>query len=67
MERNWTPEMQEKFETLKAEFGKKPVRAYPRYDLDTPFLVATDYSAHNLGAVLSQVQDGEERFIAAAG
>ena len=66
-ELNWTSEMQENFETLKEEFGRKPVRAYPRYDLDSPFLVATDYSAQNLGAVLSQVQDGKERFIAAAG
>ena len=38
-----------------------------RWDIDTPFIVTTDYSAEALAVVVSQVQDGQEKFIAAAG
>jgi len=39
-----------------------PILAYPRFDV--PFVVQTDASAHAVGGVLSQVQDGKERAIA---
>lgn len=39
-----------------------PILAYPQFDI--PFAVHTDASAHAIGGVLSQVQDGKERVIA---
>ena len=42
---------------------KCPIRSYPRYDIEAPFEVTTDFSAKAVGAILSQVQDGRERFL----
>ena len=64
---DWTTVMAEKFGELKLKFSAKPIRAYPRYDLESPFEVSIDFSAENLGAVLSQVQEGQERMIAGEG
>ena len=64
---DWTEVMQRKFELLKDCFRKKPIRAYPRYDLPDKFILTTDYSKDNLGAILSQVQEGQERLISASG
>ena len=61
----WTPVMEEKFNKLKEAFGKRPIRSYPRYDIPAKFQVTTDFSATAIGAVLSQVQDGQERFLGA--
>ena len=63
----WGPELETNFQTLKAEFAKKPIRAYPLYHTDQPFQVATDFSAIGLGAVLSQEQNDSEKMIAACG
>ena len=63
----WNEILEEKFKKLKDEFSRMPVRSYPDYHSDEPFQIATDYSAENIAVVLSQVQDGQERFIAAAG
>ena len=67
-ELEWTEEMSKNFHTLKSLFETRPIRSYPRYDIvDTcPFQVTTDWSATAMGAVLSQVQDGQERMIATA-
>ena len=62
----WTETMQRDFETLKQEFSKKPIRSYPRYELDEPFQLTTDFSAKALGGVLSQVQEGQERLLGCA-
>ena len=62
----WTEQMSADFRELKEKFKKKPIRAYPRYDLDAPFQVTTDFSAKALGGVLSQEQDGQERMIGCA-
>ena len=40
---DWTEVMQRKFELLKDCFKKKPIRAYPRYDLPDKFILTTDY------------------------
>ena len=63
----WTPEMTESLDLLKAEFKKAPIRAAPRFDSEEIFQLTTDYSSTAIGAVLSQVQDGQERLIAAVG
>lgn len=59
----WNEELDKKFNTLKQMFKDSPVRGYPRYDLPEPFILDSDFSATNLAAVLSQVQDGKERFL----
>ena len=63
----WTEEMEKKFKILKQEFSKMPVRSYPDYHSEEPFQLALDFSKDNVAAILSQVQDGQERFLAAAG
>ena len=62
---NWTPEMTVNLDKLKAEFQTHPIQAAPRFDSEEPFQLTTDYSSTAIGAVLSQVQDGQERLIAA--
>ena len=59
--------MQEKFEILKSKFKEAPIRAYPIYNSPEKFILTTDFSKDNLGAVLSQVQNGQEKMIAAIG
>ena len=63
----WSPEIDKKFNQLKKRFEEMPLRSYPRYDIDNPFRVTTDWSQKNMAGVLSQEQDGMERFIAAHG
>ena len=63
----WDEVLEEKFKLLKEEFSKSPVRSYPDYSSEEPFQVAVDFSKENVAAILSQVQDGQERFIAAVG
>ena len=63
----WNPQLQEDFENLKTTFTTNPLRSYPRYDLEEPFQVVTDYSSINVAGILSQVQGGEEKFIGACG
>ena len=64
----WTPEMETKFTMLKDLFARKPIRAYPRFGEDEAmFMVTPDWSADAVGVILEQEQDGQVRFIAAAG
>ena len=58
VEFEWTPSMQKSFEKLKQALTTPPVLAYP--DSSKPFLVATDASSAEVGAVLSQL-DGDGR------
>ena len=55
------------FLQLKEEFKKSPIRSYPRYDDKEPFELTVDFSCDNVATILSQRQDGEEKFIAAMG
>ena len=59
----WTDELKSKFQRLKEVFKEKPVRGYPRYDLEEPFILDSDWSATNMACVLSQKQDGKETFL----
>ncbi len=61
----WTPVVEEKFAVLKSKFSEAPVRCYPDYTSEEPFILDTDFSKTNMAAVLSQVQQGGEKFIGA--
>ena len=63
----WTETMEKNFKKLKKKFEKMPVRSFPRFDVPDKFQISTDWSKENLSAVLSQVQDGQERLIAVFG
>ena len=63
----WTEDMEKDFKELKAEFTAGKIQAYPDFDSDEPFILTTDWSASNIAGVLSQKQDGVERFIACFG
>ena len=60
----WDEECQYAFETLKQLLVTAPVLAYPTDEGD--YVLDTDASNYAMGAVLSQVQNGEERVIAYA-
>lgn len=55
----WTEECQKAFEALKHAMVEAPVLAYADYAL--PFRLYTDASLHGLGAVLTQLQGGQEK------
>lgn len=58
----WGVEQDEAFQRLKTLLTEAPLLAYPRETGE--FILDTDASDVGIGAVLSQVQDGEERVIA---
>jgi len=57
-------EQEEAWATLKQKLVSAPVLAYPDPEID--FILDTDASGYGIGAVLSQVQDGQERVVAYA-
>ena len=57
----WTEECQDAFEHVKKKLCSYPVLSFPRYGTDDTFILTTDASEKGVGAVLSQVQGGEER------
>ena len=60
----WTAECDDAFQELKKRLIQSPILAYP---MPTgKFVLDTDASGFGIGAVLSQVQDGEERVVAYA-
>ena len=58
----WGTEEEDSFQCLRQFILESPVLAYPDYSKE--FLLDTDASLDGAGAVLSQIQDGEERVIA---
>jgi transposase InsO family protein len=58
----WGDEQEEAWAGLKQKLLTAPILAYP--DPQVEFIVDTDASAYGIGAVLSQVQNGQERVIA---
>lgn len=60
----WTEACQIAFETLKSSLVSAPILAYTTEN--GSFVLDTDASLHGIGAVLSQIQNGEERVIAYA-
>ena len=59
----WTPEAQASFDALRVALCSPPVLGYPD-PKGGPFVLDCDASQGAVGAVLSQVQDGEERVLA---
>ena len=53
---DWTAECQLAFDKLKDLLASPPVLAYPRFGLGVEFVLETDASGVDLGAVLSQEQ-----------
>ena len=62
-ELTWNPDTIKKFEELKECFKQAPLRGYPKYESEEPFILDTDWSATNSAAVLSQKQNGKEVFL----
>ena len=60
----WTRESQDAFDVLKARLVSEPILALPINE--GTFVLDTDASDVGLGAVLSQIQHGEEKVIAFA-
>lgn len=58
----WTDDCQISFMTLKRALTAAPILAYPTRN--DKFILDTDASNFGVGAVLSQIQDGEEKVIA---
>ena len=63
----WTEDMEKDFVELKKEFTAGKIQAYPDFDSAEPFILTTDWSAQNIAGVLSQKQEGVERFIGCFG
>ena len=61
---SWGREQQDAFDQLKQLLEQAPVLAHPRKE--GSFILDTDASNEGIGAVLSQVQDDEEKVIAFA-
>ena len=57
----WTEVEEEAFNTLKKKLSEPPILTMPTRD--DKFILDTDASATGIGAVLSQVQNGEEKVI----
>ena len=60
----WSAECASAFQELRQRLVSAPILAFP--DFNQPFILDTDASDAGMGAVLSQVQDGQEQVIAYA-
>ncbi|XP_072574387.1 retrovirus-related Pol polyprotein from transposon 412 isoform X2 [Paramormyrops kingsleyae] len=56
---DWTPQQEQAFDHLKASLVNSMILAHP--DFTRPFMLSTDASLEGIGAVLSQIQDGDTR------
>ncbi len=62
----WDQKCEDSFNTLKGLLTNAPTLGYPSPDPDAQFILDTDASEYAMGAVLSQIQGGEERVLAYA-
>jgi hypothetical protein len=63
---HWTTEQEQAFERLKTALSSERVLAYPRTDPAHEFQLHTDASDQRISAVLTQIQNGQERPISYA-
>ena len=61
---NWSAECQDSFQELKQALTVSPVLGYPSTEPGDAFILDTDACDYGIGAVLSQIQRGQERVIA---
>ena len=59
----WNKEIERDFMELKKAFTKGGIQAFPNFGVGDRFIQTTDGSKENITGVLSQVQDGQERFL----
>lgn len=59
---DWTPECQQAFDTFKHLLVNPPILAFPNWDAE--FIIHCDASKTGLGAILSQLDEDNERVIA---
>ena len=59
----WNKEIEQDFIELKKAFPEGGIHAFPDFGVGDPFILLTDWSKENIPGVLSQVQDGQERFL----
>ena len=63
----WTNDCEEAFKASKTALTNAPILAFPDFGEECMFYVTCDASGTGAGAVLTQVQNGEERVIGYAG
>ena len=59
----WKEEIELDFVELKKGFSEGGIQAFPNFGVGDPFILTTDWSKETIWGVLSQVQDGRERFL----
>ena len=59
----WNKEIELDFIELKKAFTDSGIQAFPDFKFGDLFILTTDWSKENIAGVLSQVQDGQERFL----
>ena len=59
----WNKEIELDFIELKKAFTDSGIQAFPDFRFGDLFILTTDWSKENIAGVLSQVQDGQERFL----
>ena len=63
----WNEEMELDFIELKKAFTEGGIQVFPNFEVGDPFILTTDWRLENIAGVLSQVQDGQERFLGCRG
>ena len=59
----WNEEIEQDFIKLKKAFTEGGIQAFPDFGVGDAFILTPDWIKENMEGVLSQVQDGQERFL----
>ena len=59
----WNEKIERDFIELKKAFTEVGIQAFTDFWVGDLFILTTDWSKENIAEVLSQVQDGKERFL----
>ena len=67
----WTKQCNQEFTDVKRALQSAPCRSFAMFTYDKeqagPIIITADFSAKEMSAILSQVQNGKEQLIACAG